>query len=280
MTPSLAKINLGLRILGKRSDGFHQIETIYQTISVKDELNFELQTKNIQFICNSLWCPTDATNLVVKAANLLHFKYNVDKGCQIHLVKNIPSGAGLGGGSSNAAITLLTLNDMWETGLTTDELAGLAAELGSDVPFFIYGGTALGTSRGEILTPLNMNAIYWGCLVCPGIHISTPWAYKQLNFNLTNTYKNSKFGVLTSRAPDLSDWQDLLVNDFECIVFPAYPELEIIHNQLQKMGAFYARMSGSGSSIFGLFATKQSAQAACVRFKQQHEHTFLFEPVY
>lgn len=276
---SFAKINLGLRILGKRDDGFHEIETIFQTISLKDEIEINLLDNDIILSSNSPSCPADQTNLVFKAASLLKQHTMTSKGCQINLDKKIPVGAGLGGGSSNAATTLVALNTIWNTGLSTKNLIKLAAHLGSDVPFFINGGTALGQGRGEKLSRITTSVDYWGVLVCPNLQILSKWAYLQLNFNLTKSFKKGKFSVLTRNFPDFDIWNSLLVNDFENVVFNAYPELNSILNDLKKLGAFYARMSGSGSAIFGLFETAELAQAAQNYFQKSFS-TFNFKPVY
>ncbi len=276
---SFAKINLGLRILGKRKDGFHEIETVFQTISLKDEIDFCPINNDIKLTSDSPFCPSDQTNLVFKAASLLKQHTKTSKGCHIILKKKIPVGAGLGGGSSNAATTLVALNKIWNTQLTTKELNKLAVHLGSDVPFFIYGGIALGKGKGEKLTQINTLADYWGVLVCPNLQILSKWAYQQLNFNLTKSFKRSKFSVLTRNFPEINIWDSLLVNDFENIVFNVYPELRTILKDLKNYDAFYARMSGSGSTIFGLFETAELAQAA-QKYFQKSSRSFIFKPVY
>ena len=276
---SYAKINLGLRILGKRKDGFHEIETVFQTISLKDEIEIRPLHNYIKLTTNSLFCPSDQTNLVYKAASLLKRHSKTTKGCHIFLKKKIPVGAGLGGGSSNAATTLVALNNIWNTQLSIKEQKKLAAQLGSDVPFFINGGIALGQGRGEKLTPINTFPDYWGVLVCPNLQILSKWAYQQLNFNLTKSFKRSKFSVLTGNFPKPDDWNSLLVNDFENIVFNAHPELRTILKDLNQHGAFYARMSGSGSTIFGLYEKEDSAHAAHNYFQKSYG-SFIFKPVY
>lgn len=276
---SYAKINLGLRILGKRKDGYHDIETVFQTISLKDEIEIRDFQNDIKLSTDSKLCPSDQTNLVFKAASLLKQYKKSSKGCFITLKKNIPVGAGLGGGSSNSAATLVALNKIWDTRLSTAELNTLALQLGSDVPFFLYGGTALGEGRGEILTPIKVNHDYWGVLVCPNLQIFSKWAYQQLNFNLTKSFKRSKFSVLTRNFPEIDNWNDLLVNDFEDIVFNAHPALQSILQDLKRHGAFYARMSGSGSTLFGLYENEKLAQKAQLYF-QESFRTFIFKPVY
>ncbi len=276
---SFAKINLGLRVLGKRSDGFHEIETVFQTISLKDEIEFFPVKDGIKLTCDSPDCPSDETNLIFKAATLLKKQTNTSKGCHIFLKKEIPVGAGLGGGSSNAATALVALNKIWNTGLTINDLAILASQLGSDVPFFLYGGIALGKGRGEKLTHINSAPDYWGLLVCPNLQIFSKWAYQQFNFNLTKSFKRSKFSVLTRNFPEFELWNSFLVNDFENIVFNSYPELHSILTGLNHNDAFYARMSGSGSTLYGLFKNGEKARAAQNYFQKSFQ-TYIFQPVY
>ena len=265
--------------MGKRSDGFHEIETLFQSISVYDYLFIEPDENDTSFTTDADWCPHDDSNLVVRAATLLKEVTGISAGCKIHLEKHIPAGAGLGGGSSNAGTTLVALNTLWNTRLSGDDLGQLGAKLGSDVPFFIRGGTALGTGRGEILTPVTIHTAYWGILLCPSVHISTPWAYQQMNFSLTKSFKNSKFSVFTSRAVPAREWPELLTNDFEPIFFKAHPELASIPTDLIQAGAFFAGMSGSGSSIYGLFDTESAAKKAIADFSRQYNRVFLFQPV-
>jgi len=275
---SFAKINLGLRILGRRNDGFHELETIFQTISLHDDLEINPAEKEITLQGDSPGC-TPEQNLVYKAALLLKQYCNVERGCDITLKKRIPVGAGLGGGSSNAAATLVALNTLWHTGLSTATLLQLAGKLGSDVPFFIINGTALGQGRGEILTPIDLALHYHGVLVCPDLHIITKTAYELLNFSLTKSFKKSKFSVLTRWKTDIKIWNLVLVNDFEPVIFDAYPELGEIFQELKKQDAFYYRMSGSGSTLFGLFENEQKASQAQQYFQKKYQ-TFVFTPRY
>ncbi len=275
---SFAKINLGLRILGKRNDGFHELETIFQTISVHDDLEFYPADKEITLKGDSPGCSSEH-NLVYKAALLLKQHCSIEQGCIIKLDKRIPVGAGLGGGSSNAATTLIALNNLWNIGLKTDSLLSLAAQLGSDVPFFIIKGTALGQGRGEILTPLDFSLQFHGVLVCPDLRIITKTAYEMLNFSLTKSFKKSKFSVLTRWKTDYKIWNTQLVNDFEPVIFNAYPELSQIFQDFKKQDAFYSRMSGSGSTMFGLFENEEKAVKARQYFQKKYK-TFIFTPLY
>ncbi len=275
---SHAKINLGLHVLGKRPDGYHEIETIFQEISLKDEIEIVLTEGGITIECRPAVCPENSDNLAFQAAQLLQQRAKSTSGCHIVIHKRIPIGAGLGGGSSNAATTLKALNQMWNLGLTEQILEGLGASLGSDVPFFVKGGTALGTGRGEKLSPVRLSAQYWGVLVCPHFSVSTKWAYQSANFSLTKTAKSSKFFRFLENLDNLGMWKKLLPNDLETVVFSCYPTLRTIVDKLYELGAFYARMSGSGSSLLGLFLSLEEAQKAESTFHGRAK-VFVFRPM-
>lgn len=278
---AFAKINLGLRVIGKRSDGFHNIETFFQQIDLHDDMEIESTADGcIYLTCSDKNCPEDSRNLAFRAATLLKKKLNNPSlGCRIHILKRIPMGGGLGGGSSDAATTLLALGALWQASLPRSQLAALAASLGSDVAFFIMGGLALGTSRGEHLTSLDKKIPYTGILVSPGIHISTAWAYSKLNLTLTNSDKIGKFVDFIPDFARIDQWRSRLPNDLEAPVFQAHDGLRDILNELYSAGAFYARMSGSGSTIYGLFDSPGSAEAAQSRLTNRHQAK-LFVPIY
>lgn len=277
---SYAKINLGLRVLGRRTDGFHEIETIFQQISLKDDLEIELidRDRDIEIKTIPPVCPDNETNLAFRAAKILQGTMNRRLGCRIVIRKNIPIGAGLGGGSSNAAATLTAMNELLKAGLNRKKLTELASRLGSDVPFFILGGTALGEGRGEKLTPLKSMPVYTGLLISPPLHISSAWAYQNSNFSLTKTFKKSKLRSFTRISSQTEKWRHFLRNDLEDVVFHKYPYLKEVVDRLYDLGAFHARMSGSGSSLFGLFESGEVATTAGTFFKKEFD-TFLFEPV-
>ena len=273
---SYAKINIGLNILEKRADGFHEIETIFQEISLHDTLEFR-RGETILIESKSPQCPTDHSNLVYKAAELLNNHVNLSNGIKVTIHKTIPVGGGLGGGSSNAACALVFLNDFWHLALSPNVLKTIGSKIGSDVPFFLQGGTAFGSGRGEKLERIKLFNNYWGILVTPSYGISTKWAFERSNFNLTKTNKKSNFGTFVQKSTDLEQWQNVLKNDLEPAVFSAYPELGDIIDLLYKHGAFYAQMSGSGSSLYGLFENKNvalQAQYSLTKYK-----AFLFGPV-
>lgn len=264
--PSYAKINLGLHIRGKRADGYHEIETILQQIDLKDEICFELRKDSrIKLRCNDSTLPTDSSNLCVRAAKLLQESARVNYGVDIELKKNVPVGAGLGGGSSNAAVTLLALNRLWNLNLSSISLEALAPQLGSDIPFFIKGGRALATGRGEQLEPQNMGANdnnIWVLVVFPMVQIPTQWAYQNLNLSLTNSKKDLIFSSFKDKNFNDVDFITFLVNDFEETVFVAHPALASVKEKLYERGAKFASLSGSGSALFGFFGTVDELESA------------------
>ncbi len=260
-----AKINIGLRILGKRTDGYHDIETIFHEVDLYDEISLE-PSDDVRFLTSSTTIPTDDRNLCVKAAHALRTQTHFRGGARICLTKKIPVGAGLGGGSSDAAIVLHGLNLLWHTALPPSELEKIAAPLGSDVPFFIRGGSALGTSKGEVLTALELHIPYWILTVTPSIHISTAWAYSHLQ--LTDSKRAGTFDSFVQRG--LVDRQALaatVTNDFESTVFQSYPEIGQLKEKLMSLGAAFAQMSGSGSSVYGFFGEERVARKAQDTFK-------------
>lgn len=276
---SYAKINLGLNILGKREDGFHEIETIFQQIDLKDEIEFKTKEEPvIEFFCDSLEIPTGNDNLCVHAAKLLKETMGVQKGVEIVLKKTIPIGAGLGGGSSNGAVVLLGLNKLWNLKLKPKQLQNLACQLGSDVPFFIQGGTALACGRGEILRTLNFKNDFTILIVFPGFQISTKSIYRQMNLNLTIKKKSIKLRYFEGQ--DLKDVGicNLLKNDLEKIVFKKYPILAAIKEQLYSKNAIYASMSGSGSALFGIFREKSEALEV-KKLYINHYPIFITQPI-
>jgi 4-diphosphocytidyl-2-C-methyl-D-erythritol kinase len=259
-----AKINIGLRILGKRPDGFHNIETVFHEIDLCDELTFE-RADAISLRTSSPHVPTDSRNLCVLAAEALHTRVHGGEGVRISLKKNIPVGAGLGGGSSDAATVLVALNKFWNAGLDRRELESLASTLGSDVPFFIRGGTAMGTSRGESLDFFDLKIPFWIVTVTPPVHISTSWAYSQVTVRNRKTGENLRSLVVKGMA-DPSKLPGIITNDFEESVFGAHPEIQRIKERMKTLRALFALMSGSGSSVFGLFRDEAAAQKAVGAF--------------
>jgi len=235
-----AKINLFLDILNKRKDGYHNIRTIFQEISLTDEIYVREIKNGIKIFCAHPKVPTNKTNLVYKAADLLKKHSGIKKGILIKIKKNIPVGGGLGGGSSDAAAVLKGLNKLWNLKLTKNQLAGIGKKIGADVPFFIYGGRCLGEGIGAQLTPLKIRKTEWYVLVKPPFEISTKNAYAYLR--LTKTRKTDKIKKCVNRLED--------------VVIPLYPEIKKIKDLLTESGAEFSLMSGSGSCVFGFVKNK------------------------
>lgn len=261
---AFAKINWSLCVLGKRADGYHEIETVLQTISLRDTLRVErTEDDAIRLWCDDRSIPADESNLVWRAAAALRDRYSVKSGARIHLEKRIPSEAGLGGGSANAAATLIALTDLWELDTSADDLNEISSSLGSDVPFFLHGGTARGTGRGDVIEPLADTAEKHLFVVKPTARVSTAGAYNALNSRAL-TSSDSKPILVRSQASDVSASFDskALHNDFEAVIFELEPEIERAKNALLKSGARAALLAGSGSAVFGIFDNRDAQERA------------------
>ena len=276
---SYAKINIGLRLLGKRKDGYHDIETIFQLIDLNDTLVFKrLQSDSVQLSCSDSSIPLDKANLVYQA--FIHYRkmMQIEGGVNVAIEKRIPAGGGLGGGSSNAAATLQACELLWNKSTPKHVLHRMAFEIGSDVPFFLSGGTALGKGRGEDLTPLILADEFWIVLVCPGFSVSTKWAYSQSKIGLTNTQKIGTLRALFNETK-VHTWRESAVNELESVVFTRHPELQRIKTQFYEKDAFYASMSGSGSTMYGLFHNRTAAESAVTFFSKYKMHVLLARPI-
>jgi 4-diphosphocytidyl-2-C-methyl-D-erythritol kinase len=267
---SLAKINLDLRVLNKRSDGFHELRTIFQTVSLADMIEIEYQPGRTRIDINSNLNIPD--NIIVRAAHSVLKTTRSTGSVGFVLQKRIPLGGGLGGGSSNAAAVLLALPRLLRKWVRFEKLMELAGELGSDVPFFLTGGTAVGLGRGTELYPLpdiqNLPAL----LIAPGIHVSTPDAYRDLNRQLTGAPPSNIINDFQGVAQRIAGgwpaerWEP--VNDFESVVFRQHPQLKSIQGTLLRWGARPALMSGSGSTLFGIFPSREVRDRAVRLFRQ------------
>ena len=270
-----AKINIGLNIVERRPDGYHNIETVFYPIPLCDALEIvPAQEGDATLTCygNAIDCPVEK-NLVMKAYRLMQQQYQLPP-VDIFLYKHIPDGAGLGGGSSDAAFTLTTLNEMFELGLSREQLAAMAASLGADCPFFIYNTPMMATGIGDVLSPIDVDIKRFTLLLIkPDVSVPTKAAYAQV----TPHPALVPIPAILEQEPQL--WLDTLVNDFEPSVFAQYPELAHIKQSLYDAGAIYAAMSGSGSSIFGIF----TADTPCENLKQlpllQHYPTHFLLPL-
>lgn len=244
-----AKINLGLNIVARRSDGYHNLETVFYPIGLTDVLEIVPAgggESTLTTYGNPVECPVEK-NLVMKALRLMQRHYNVPE-VDVYLYKHIPDGAGLGGGSSDASSTMLMLNEMFNLGIAKADMARLAATLGADCPFFIYNHPMMATGIGDVLSPIDVSlkGLYL-FLVKPAVSVPTKVAYSRV------TPSPSTSPLEADVTKNVSQWSGVVKNDFEPSVFAAFPELAEIKNTIENGGALYASMSGSGSSIFGIF---------------------------
>lgn len=247
-----AKINIGLNILSKRDDGYHNLQTIFYPVAIKDALEIidtNESENDIVFSSSGLTINgKEDDNLCIKAYHLLQKDFQQILPVKIHLHKNIPMGAGMGGGSADAAFMLCLLNDKFSLNLSTEELIKYALQLGSDCPFFIVNQPCFATGRGEILEPIKLNiSPYKICIVNPGIHVNTAIAFSGIEPG-----KNECNLIQLIHQP-IKDWKETIINDFEVSVFAKHPEIASIKHELYKQGALYASMSGSGSTVYGIF---------------------------
>lgn len=260
--PSFAKINWLLRILGRRDDGFHEICTIFQTVSLADRIVFEHQ-KELTLISDrkDLSCGED--NLIIRAARLLQRETGSSLGARIELAKKIPAPGGLGGGSSNAAVALLGLATLWDLDVDFARLIELGAELGSDVPFFLFGGTAFGAGRGTSVTPTRDFRERFMLIVTPDVDVPTAAAFTRLNApNLTKNDLKSILKICQKEAESFDLAQSGPRNDFEPSVFEFEPAIELVKRTLIDNGARGAVLCGSGASVVGIFDKEETRQAS------------------
>jgi 4-diphosphocytidyl-2-C-methyl-D-erythritol kinase len=268
---SFAKINLGLEVIRKREDNYHDIRTLLQTIDLYDALQFLSPSNNGIFIKgddNSI--PWDKENLIYKAAALLKERFHISEGIEIRAKKNIPPGKGLGGGSSNAAMTLFALNKIWELHLEKEELMELGKMLGADVPFFLEGGLCLGLDRGDNIIPLTDLDTVSCILALPSFSILTAQVYSQFRSSLTSEDKDSKI------IQFLEDRKfDLLENRLEETIFSLYPQLKAIRSLLRRQGSELSLVSGTGSAVFGLFRDRGEAEKCLAELKKSYPSLLL-----
>ncbi len=278
-----AKINWSLHVLNKRHDGYHNILSLLQCINLYDKLTIEPSDK-IELLSN-IDVPQEH-NLSYKAALMLQKHAGINKGAKIILYKSIPAGAGLGGGSSDAAHTLMGLNKFWGLGLDNSELKSLSGDIGSDVPFFFHCPIAYVAGRGEVVKPLVIDTSYSLLLIKPPVSVSTAAAYEMLNRQRhgVNQYYKESF-ILSDLTKDDHDRHNIYLiykalierdfsilqshinNDFEVVIASRFPIIQKLKNELLDSGAYVAVMTGSGSAVFGLFQSRQEAAAASARFK-------------
>jgi 4-diphosphocytidyl-2-C-methyl-D-erythritol kinase len=248
--PAFAKINLSLEVVGRRADGYHELRTIFQTIDICDTLHFEItQSSAVELTCDAPTLETDERNLAVRAALALRRAAGIREGVKIHLEKRIPTGGGLGGGSSDAGATLLALRRLWRAEISDPDLQRMAAALGADVPFFLHGGTALGAGRGDNIETLPDAALPSLIVVNPGVAVPTARIFSELNISLTTQDATR----ILPAFPKAVDARRLPGNDLETAAFRLFPAVAAARAALLHAGATTAQMSGSGGSVFGFF---------------------------
>jgi 4-diphosphocytidyl-2-C-methyl-D-erythritol kinase len=272
---SPCKVNLLLNSLGKQPDSFHEVETILHPVNVCDRLTFERSTHGIELTCNNALLPTDGQNLVHRAATAFLQAAKITGGVRIHLEKEIPLAAGLGGGSGNAATTLLALNELFGRPLASEKLHELAAELGSDVPFFLQNKPALATGRGEKIQPLEGFPALRGkafLLIHPGFGISTVWAYQALaRFPVALNGQRGRAQKLISalQSGNLNAASGEFYNSLEAPAFEKFPVLALFQEFLRANGALATLMSGSGSTTFAIVENVKTAETLVEKFKSK-----------
>ena len=270
---SPAKVNLFLRVLNRREDGYHNIVTVMQPVSLYDEIFLKVEAGEGIFVeCNNKSIPCDKTNLAYRAGETFFgFAGIKGKRLSVNINKNIPVSAGLGGGSSNAATVLKALNEIASANISAEDLMKIGATIGSDVPFFINGKSSIASGRGETLEPIALPQ-FWYTLINPGFPVSTKWAYQ--NLNLTKKQENINIiisKVLTAYGTgnlEIRDVSGLLMNDLEDVTIKKHPEINEIKRLLIDFGAVGALMSGSGPTVFGVFRDEDKAGTAFARIKQ------------
>jgi len=267
---SYAKVNVGLKILNKRPDGYHNISTIFQEIDLYDELIVSKNISGCQFSSNVNWLHNDQNNLCVIAYNHMKDLYDI-KGIDIMLTKNISRGSGLGSGSSNAAAVLKSINKIYDLNVSDDDLIEIGSKIGADVPFFIKGGTQIGEGIGEKL--IGLKSVIKGryLIIIPDLTIDTKWAYSQSKNILDNGPLPTKFSNLLGEKIVNLDTIKFFENDFESVVFPTYPEIGAIKKNLFALGAKFASLSGSGSTVFGIFDDDAKIKKAFSHFSPMHK---------
>jgi 4-diphosphocytidyl-2-C-methyl-D-erythritol kinase len=276
---SSCKVNLLLNILGKRPDGYHELETVMHPVAVHDTLSFERQGTKLRLKCSDPLLPTNAKNLVYAAAENFLKATGITDGVRIQLEKRIPVSAGLGGGSGNAATTLLALNELFDHPLDRNALSQIAAALGSDIPFFLQDRPALATGRGEVITPLESFPALtgaWLILIHPGFGISTPWAYQQLALHpdaLHGQPDRAQRLIRKLQQNTLADAAGEFYNSLEAPALHKYPLLQLFQDFFRENGAAGTLMSGSGSSTFAVTDSQRTAETLLEKFKLKFGET-------
>ncbi len=272
-----AKINLSLDIVGKRSDGYHELDTLFYELSLHDLLIVEKQEKEGIFLnCSDETLSCSQDNLIYKAVKLLQEKYQIKKGVRIYLEKNIPMGAGLGGGSSDAAAALKAVNELFNLNIPRENLKEFGAKLGADVPFFIEGGMARAQGIGEQLTPLKKKKLWPMIVIKPEVSVPTVWAYKEADKVENPLHPDIKTLLKSLEEENYSQVCESLGNSFEKAVCSQYPQIEEVKKELLFYGADVSVMTGSGAAVFALFDNAERAEKAADQLEKKHKEWKIF----
>lgn len=266
---AFAKINLGLDVIRRREDGYHDVRMIMQTIQMYDQLEMEKKgSKGIALTTNLSYIPVNENNLVYKAAKLLMNQYQIQEGVSIHLNKFIPVAAGMAGGSSDAAAALVGMNKLFRLGMSKEELMKVGVKIGADVPYCIMRGTALSEGIGEKLTALPSLPACYILIGKPGVSVSTKFVYTNLKLDEKTKHPDIDGMLDALQRQDLYGITDRMENVLESVTVPAYPVIQEIKDHMKAHGALNALMSGSGPTVFGIFDDKKKAEFACEKLKE------------
>ena len=263
------KINLGLDVIGKLPNGYHEVKMVMQTVGIYDELTFERTESGIEITTDSAELPADEGNLIYKAAKLMKEKYHIREGIRIHLQKNIPIAAGMAGGSTDAAATMKGINRMFGLDIGLAELMKTGVDIGADVPYCVIGGTALAEGIGEKLTPLELAPECYVLVAKPDINVSTKYVYEHLDMEGIKEHPDIDGMVEAISVGSLQGILDRMGNVLETVTIPACPVIHDLKQRMKELGAVNSLMSGSGPTVFGIFLEKRAAQIALDRLEQE-----------
>ena len=278
---SYSKINLTLNILGKRQDGYHNVETIMQSINLADRIFIKEEKEGVKIKCSHPLVPVDTQSLTYRSAEKILNRYRIKKGVKIEIDKKIPLASGMAGGSANSASILVGINKLFALNLSNKDLREIGEELGMDVPFCIQNGTALAYHKGEKVTPLPpINPPLWIIIINPGFEIPTKWAYNNLDLGLIKREKNSTIAMLKAlKEGGLEGIAKNLFNSFEGLVIKKYPEIGKIKDRLVEEGALGALMSGSGPTVFGIAQNKEQALKIYKKLKSEYKSIWVVHTI-
>lgn len=266
---AFAKINLGLDVLGRLENGYHEVRMVMQTVGICDELELKRTREGITLSCDDGSLPLDERNLAYKAARIMKDEYGIGDGIHIRLKKNIPAAAGMAGGSSDAAAVFKGINRLFDLGCSLEELYRLGVRVGADVPYCVLGGTALAEGIGERLTPLTPAPDCCVVVAKPGISVSTRYVYEHLDAEGIERHPDIDGMVSAIEKQSLQGILDRMGNVLECVTVRKYPVIEDIKRRLRELGALNSLMSGSGPTVFGIFLDQETAGEACRRIGEE-----------